>query len=358
MVIVHVIESGGGSAEFMYYLTKYISQHKHIIIYSERTFELHIPEIKDHFGPHVTFYQWNHVQREINLRNDLRALKSLKRLFQHLTFDVVHLHSSKAGFLGRVACYLSGINRVIYTPNGLPFVRTDISSTKVRLFEALEKFAANLVGQIISCSKSEADALKQRGIPSSYIFNGTEIKDPFYPRFTSGKEKFRIVTTGRATIQKNPALFNKIAQAFETKPDIEFLWIGTGELNNAFSAKNIRVTGWLPRVEVLTHLEEADLYLSTASWEGLSFSVLEAMNQGKPLLLTRCIGNLDAVQYGENGFTFGTAEEAVEKIMWFVSHRELLGQMGNCSHQMCKKLFSAPAMAADYERVYAEVSSK
>lgn len=356
MTIVHVIESGGGSAEFMYYLTKYIPDHKHIIIYGDRTFALHIPEVKELFGDNVEFHPWLHVQREVSMKKDIKALNYLRSLLLQLNFDVIHLHSSKAGFLGRLTCFLNGFKNVIYTPQGLPFARTDISASKVKFFIALEKFASKLNGHIISCSRSEAEALRNKGIPSSYIYNGTETTEKGGEAILQPpKQKFTIATSGRATIQKNPILFNTIAKLFEDDEKFEFVWVGTGELDFYLNAKNIRVTGWLPPEEVKRQVSLSDVYISTSSWEGLSFSVLEAMSLGKPLLLSNCIGNVDAVQEDYNGFTFADAEEAAEKIKRFFLNREFLQWMGENSRQLCLQQFEASGMAAQYEEAYHKV---
>lgn len=40
-------------------------------------------------------------------------------------------------------------------------------------------------------------------------------------------KKYTVCTMGKVVPQKNPELFNEIAEAF---PDIDFLWIGEGEL--------------------------------------------------------------------------------------------------------------------------------
>ena len=58
----------------------------------------------------------------------------------------------------------------------------------------------------------------------------------------------KICTVGRIGFQKNPKLFNEIAQEF---PDLQFTWIGDGELRNELTSKNINITGWLERKEVL-----------------------------------------------------------------------------------------------------------
>ena len=53
--------------------------------------------------------------------------------------------------------------------------------------------------------------------------------------------QYTVYTLGRVTYQKNPEMFNEIAKRL---PDIRFVWIGAGELEDKLTAPNIFVTGW------------------------------------------------------------------------------------------------------------------
>ncbi len=353
MTITHIIESGGGSADFVLYLVKYLPQHHHHIIYGERAF-VRINEVKQTYT-NVTFYQWKNVQREIGLLKDIKATISLLGLIKKIECDAIHLHSSKAGFLGRFVCFFLGKKNVIYTPNGLPFIRKDISPLKVKVFLFLERAANWLCGRVVSCSKSEAEEQIKKGIKSTYINNGTEIFDYTSKKEFDKKGKFTIATTGRATIQKNPFLFTEIAKYFENDPNYQFLWIGGGELEYVLTSKNIKISGWVDKSIVMEQLSQADLYISTASWEGLPFAVLEAMNLNKPLLLTNCVGNCDLVINDYNGFIFNTAGEAIEKIVFLNNKRELLKEYAKNSHSLMEKDFSVESMAKQYGNEYGKL---
>lgn len=349
MKITHIIESTGGSADFVLYLAKYIPEFQHNIIYGDRTFSVfggRFEKLKEEY-PNVNFIYWRHVQREIDIVKDIKASLSLFSLLKNLESDAVHLHSSKAGFIGRIVCFFLGYKNVIYTPNGLSFLRRDVSFFKVKTYILFERLANILNGRVVSCCKSEADELIRIGISSSFINNGTVIFDnePKLP----GKE-FIVATIGRITIQKNPSLFNEIAIAFVNVPSVRFLWIGGGELNHVLTSKNITITGWMERDLVLKKLADVDVYLSTALWEGLPFSVIEAMNFNKPLLLNKCTGNIDLVN--ENGYLFEESEDAIDKIFRLIDDSEMRIELGKNSHIMAEKYFNVKNMAKLYEEEY------
>ena len=354
MKIVHIIESGGGSADFVLYLVKYLPQHHHIIIYGERTFGNRINDVKLSYS-NATFFQWKHVQREISLTKDIKATRSLFQLLRKMDYDLVHVHSSKAGFLGRFVCYFFGRKKVIYTPNGLPFIRTDISPLKVKIYIFLEKTANWLCGKIICCSKSEANELIKKGINCSFINNGTEIDEYLQDGTDYLDTNFTIATVGRATIQKNPFLFNEIAQKFESDPRYKFVWIGGGELEHVLTAKNIKITGWLNKDSVNKELVDANLYISTASWEGLSFAVLEAMNLNKALLLSNCVGNVDLVVNNQNGFIYNNIQEAIDGIKTMNNNLKMIEEFGMNSGMLAAKEFNVKFMANQYEIEYEKI---
>ena len=112
------------------------------------------------------------------------------------------------------------------------------------------------------------------------------------------------------------------------------------------------ITGWLTPEEVQEKLKNIDIYLSTAQWEGLPYAVLEAMNQGKPLLLTDCIGNCNLVREGINGALYTSAEEAAEKLRQWMRSPECLAAMGKASKKILTEEFSLETMKSAYRDLY------
>ncbi|MDO1445150.1 glycosyltransferase [Rhodocytophaga aerolata] len=353
MLIVHVAEAfGGGIVDFVLSLTSQLKDHKHIIIYAQR--EIPIDVLKKRFDSgNVQFIEWKYAQREIKLLSDIKATYYLYSLLKNIKYDVIHLHSSKSGFLGRVAARFLNKRKVIYTPNGAPFVRTDISLFKKFFFVFLEKIADMLAGTVICCSRSEAEAYYQNNIKCSYINNGVAINP--YPKNYTVNSTFKIVTAGRITYQKNPCLFNAIADHFSHQPDVEFIWIGEGELDYLLTAKNIRITGWLSKQQVEEEILKANVYLSTALWEGLPFAVLQAMNLGKPLLLSKCIGNIDLVKHGYNGHIYQSIDEASSFINYYIANRDFLQEASLNSYNYLLDNYNIQDMAKAYLNKYESV---
>jgi len=358
--IIHVAEAfGGGIIEFILQIVKYQPEYKHVIIHGKRVED--VEAIKRQFPENTEFIEWTAAQREVNLVADWKAFWALRFIVNNLRkqhqIQAVHLHSSKAGFLGRFA--LKGTvptQKLIYTPNGLAFARRDVSNLKRFFFWFLEYIAALYSGRVIACGASEAAYMKKKGIQADFINNGTAFCPEDYPvakKLKNKPEEKVVLTVGRASIQKNPALFNAIARCFEAEKHIRFIWVGDGELAGELTASNIELTGWLTKEEVISYLKQADVYLSTSLWEGLPFAVLEAMMCSKPLVLHRCVGNEDLVKENINGFLFDTAEEAVEKLRVLLNApSQVLHDMGKASRSLCEENFNAQKMAEIYRRAY------
>lgn len=354
MQIVHVTEClAGGVLTFLLNLTQALDTEQHVIIFSRRD---NTPDhVETLFGNHVKLVPWKYAGREIRAKQDFLALMELMKLLrQYPDANVVQLHSSKAGFLGRLACRLLGrTKKVFYLPHGLSFAREDVSMRKKKLYTYLEKVGNTFCGDVIACSNSERDLLVKTGIHNVHVINnGIRVADR-QPEYRSFLYPLVIGTTGRLTYQKNPALLNEIAKAFRSDKRVRFLWIGDGELRNAIEpADNIEVTGWLTPQEVQKQLKGIDLYISTALWEGLPYAVLEAMNLGKPLLLSDCVGNIDLVKIGMNGYCYHTCEEGIKRIRAFIDNFEEISRMGEFSYQYLAKSFSVLQMKKKYLYLY------
>jgi glycosyltransferase involved in cell wall biosynthesis len=361
MTIVHVVEPfAAGVSVFVKYLTETMPDDLHIIIHGERKQVMSAANVKKTFSsPRVRFIKWHSAQRSIHPVKDFLALselyKILKRLKEKDLIDGVHLHSSKSGLLGRIACRMLGIKNVFYTPNGAPFLSGKTAFSKY-FYRQIEKLGNRFGGKVICCSSSELNAYLGLGIEATYISNGIAV-DEKIPGMMAHKEKFRIVTTGRIIEQKNPYLFNTIARYFEEFRQFEFVWAGDGEMKKALTAKNITVTGWLGEKDVKKLVTDSDFYLSTALYEGLSFGVLEALTLHKPVLLSRCTGNMDVVKNGINGDLFGTETEAIVKILQYYNNRDMLHVMGEFSKSICETEFNVKRNFSSYRELYANIDN-
>jgi glycosyltransferase involved in cell wall biosynthesis len=350
MTVVHVLEpfvSGVRSAVIS--ITEQLPEIKHVVVHGSRALVDTVENVRSQFPRQTEFVEWKSAGREISLPRDLKALTELIAILRPYakTDAVIHLHSSKAGFLGRAACALAGIPRTIYTPHCASFLRADIGAFKRRFFRFLERVGGAFGGKVVGCCKSEALLYSSLGRGASWVSNGVRIsppaKDP-QPRLVS--------FSGLISAQKDPALFNSLALALEDQP---FCWIGDGPLRDKLSAHNISVTGWADSATVNRWLDKTQLYLSASAWEGLPIGALEAMNRSCALLLRDVPGNRDLVVPGENGYLFEDKEEGIARLRAMLEDPEKTAAMGKKSRELAEREYSAEKMGAGYRKIYAAV---
>jgi glycosyltransferase involved in cell wall biosynthesis len=357
MRIVHIVEPfASGIATFVRSLVNGMPEDRHIIVHGEREQVISSDEvILDFPQQNVQFIRWPSAQRDIRPIKDWRAFLELRTILRRLKaegpIDAVHLHSSKSGFLGRLACRMVGIRGVVYTPNGAPFLGGSMLARF--FFKQLERLAAAMGGKVVCCSPSECGVYREIGIDAVCINNGVSVRRRVRKAIWLKKPSFRVVTCGRVVGQKNPRLFNAIASYFQEFEGFEFLWIGDGPDRALLQSRNITVTGWLSIRETERLLSTGDIYISTSNFEGMPFAVLEALVLKKPVLLKDCVGNKDIVLKGINGDLFEGAEDAILSILRYYNNREMLPIMGEHSKHHCMREFDVQQTSAAYRQLYA-----
>lgn len=356
MKVVHVVEPfSSGIVTFIINITRELSEHEHLVIHGKRTTEDDITSVRKRFDSDVSFKLWKYANKSVHPVNDFLALIQLYKMLKNIEFDVLHLHSSKAGFLGKMVAWLLGAENVVYTPNAAPFIRTDITEFQRRVFIHLEKFSANLIGKVVSCGRSEAEVYQKVGIRTDHINNGITISP-----FPVNLIRFPLVIGCGAIItrQKNPKMFSEIATAFARDPRLEFRWIGDGSLRAEVNEEAVKISCWLDSAPAQREISSIDIYVSTAQWEGQPFAVLEAMNMGKCLVLSDCHGNRDLVEEGRNGFLFKTPDEAIRHISYLMDNPDLIRTMGIESYLMARERHNIEDTARQYLQVYEELAQR
>jgi glycosyltransferase involved in cell wall biosynthesis len=283
-----------------------------------------------------------------DLRQDFRAVFSIWRLVRRLNPTIVHLHSSKAGVVGRLAGALAGCRqRLFYTPHGYAFLRQDVSIIKRKLFLLFERIATLAGGSIIACSLSEAEMARQRVFAQRVQLVENAVSPKVSKIISSGDRRLRVVTVGRISPQKAPQRFRAVAERF-SPCDADFVWIGDGELKSELMmtapGRSVSITGWIGREDVQEALLAADVFLLLSRWEGLPLSLIEAQLIGLPCIVSDIDGCREVVIDGVTGFICRSDEEVVSALQLLVDDPILRVKMGQAARQYSTKRFSLDDM--------------
>lgn len=297
-----------------------IEQYDIYLIYSDLRADDRFYEEKVKLEKKAKLILCNDMQRSLG-KNDLAAYKKLVKLFREIKPDIVHCHSSKAGIVGRMAAKKCRVPLIVYTPNAYAFQEPNISSMKKQIYIFAERFLSRYATDItINVSKGEMALAQKYHLDQkskfTLIYNGIpqiELPDKSLLREEIGfnQDTYYVGVTARCAKQKDPFTFLKIAEkVVSARQNIEFVYIGDGELYDKMCQwiqerrleDKIHMLGF--RSDAARIVGALDLYLSTALYEGLPYSMIEAMRAGVPIIATDVVGNNELVIDGENGFLF------------------------------------------------------
>jgi len=296
------------------------------------------------------------LKREISL---LDIIVLIKLFFFQIKYkpDVIHLHSSKVGILGRLAF---SKKKTIYTVHGFDSIR--IANRKFLFIEKILKYK---VAAIVGVSKYDLHYLQEEGIikKSSYIYNGIEDKlnstksefdNDVMTKIKDVKKQFHhiVLCIARDDKQKKIDLFFDIASKF-TK--VAFIWIGNEHKYDLVS-NNVFLFGLVPSAS--QYLRYADLFILPSNYEGLPMSIIEALSFRIPVVASN-VGGISELLNGSNGFVVeNDANEFAKKIEMILSNKSLLLSMGENARSTYLQLFTVDKMAKEYQNLYNQMYSR
>lgn len=311
---------------------------------------------KEYFDSRINLIEVKNFERSINPKKDVRAFGEIRRIAKEIDPDVIHLHSSKAGVLGRFAFNGKKIP-LFYTPHGYSFLMQNSSVQKRMIYRMIESICGKRSCTTISCSLGEHIESEKLTHKAVYVNNGINIQELKKLIIEFGEVKkhpFTVFTLGRICYQKNPVLFNKIALEM---PDIQFLWIGDGELREELTAPNIKITGWAERKMALKYSLKGDAFILTSLWEGLPISLLEAMYMKKPCVVSNVIGNRDVIRTEKNGFVCDKVDDYVQAIRKITNGN--VSYLVNNAYEDILSSYNTKIMAEQYDCIYsAEIEKR
>lgn len=238
---------------------------------------------------------------------DLNSLKLLYEIIKKERPNIIHTNGKCGLFYGLLMkCFFSDIKfvhtyRGFYLPSGF----------KKSFHRLVESIYSNVVDECICVSKSELEKVKQNLFfnPNLQVIpNGVDIVKCELSEVIKGnvnRYDLNITSLSRVCEQKNIVC---MLQAFELcYKDGMALHIFGGGMSSDHAYKNI-VINELSKLNCRKHvylyddvfnasgmLNNFDLYLSTALFEGLPTGVIEAGLSKLPVVATPCVGNIDLI---------------------------------------------------------------
>lgn len=312
--------------------------------------------------------------REISLFNDIEAFRELNRYIKTSKPDIIHIHSSKAGVIGRGAAYLNNIP-CIYNPHGWSF-SMDICEGKKKVYSFIERICAYMTRKIVLISDFEKNlALQYKIAPiekMEVIYNGIDIDKFVETRCINNysnlhgipEDSYIVGMVGRITLAKNYKLFIEIANKLVDEiANCFFIIVGDGELREEITdlimqkglAEKILITGWTDEVD--KYISIFDVALLTSSWEGFGLVLLEYMARGKPIVASNVGGIPSAVENGFNGILAecNNVDSFIKAILKLKNNSELRDRFVENGYIILNNKFNIKNVVSEHEKIYQEI---
>jgi glycosyltransferase involved in cell wall biosynthesis len=314
--------------------------------------------------------------REIAPWSDFITAVKLYRLMRRERPQIVHTHTAKAGFVGRIAARFAGVPVVLHTFHGHVF-HGYFSPVKTRLFLLMEQLGARLSTRIITISPRLREEIAAYGVTNAaniaVIPLGFDL-DPFarQPRGTGDFRRSIGVTAeanlvgavGRLVPIKNiPLLLQATSIARRQDPQFHLVIVGDGELRQELGAQaealgladTITFAGW--RRDLPNVYADLDVVVISSDNEGTPASLIEAMATGCPVVATKVGGVPDLITDGVTGLLVppGDPMALADTLLALFREPEQTRQMAERAQRQVLERHQASRLVADVDRLYREL---
>lgn len=310
--------------------------------------------------------------RRIHPLYDIIAVFKIFSIIKRERCTIVHTHSSKPGFSGRIAAKLAGVPIVIHSIHGFPF--HDFMPRPIEMFFiVIEKLLSKLSDCLITVSKLNMKKAIMLRISEEEkfvnIYSGICFK-----KFTKRNDKHRIKKKfnipvkspvigmiGRLSEQKAPEyLLYAAPQILTQHPESIFLIVGDGEKKHSLIqlSKKLNIDDHVKflgnRDDIPDILSMMDVFVLPSLWEGLGRSLTEAMYFGIPVVATQVEGVPELVEHGRTGYLIQPrdCEALSEYVVQLLDDKTLRKRMGQLGKQKVTEDFSADRMVAQIDQLY------
>lgn len=314
------------------------------------------------------------IIRNISVFKDLSAIINTYKILKKEKPHIIHAHSAKGGVIGRIAGFLLGIN-VLYTPQAFSYLSTN-NKIKRNAFLFIEKLLKLKNNYILASSLSEKTrAINEVGYKEENVilFNNSINLINCSKKTTIEKtwpDEY-ICTVGRPSYQKNIELM--ILVLYETRKSINIHLVIMGVGHHSDKLENVKklikelnigesvtLLDWTDRENIFSIIKNSKLYISTARYEGLPYSVIEALALSKSCVVSDCDGNRDLIQNDYNGYVIKNENvtEYAEKINSILMNEKLSSEFSKNALNSFNENYNIKNNISNLEDIYDEYSIK
>jgi glycosyltransferase involved in cell wall biosynthesis len=298
--------------------------------------------------------------------NDYRLPLRLARLIRKNACDVIHTHNWAVFLEGGLAGILAGTPVLLHTVHGPypDYPPTPGSRLKIALRHLIERRLARRFRHIVTVSDAIRGYVgKDIRIPDDRlvtVHNGIpDTGGGYAPR--PERTSVTFMTVGRLASIKNHAMMLRAFQELaKTQPQVRLVIVGDGPERQAIESyvrqhrldDKVTLPGF--RDDIDTLLREADVFLLTSRYEGISIALLEAMRAGLPAIGTAVGGIPETILDGKTGLLVAPDDDTalVRAMTALAGSKTGRDEMGKQGYDYFMLEFSLATMLARYQQLY------
>jgi glycosyltransferase involved in cell wall biosynthesis len=315
------------------------------------------------------------IWRNHNPIRDIVGLIRLVHFLRNAPYLIVHTHTSKGGFIGRLGAKLANVPIIVHTVHGFAFHEFSNAVT-LKFYSSLERLAAHWCDRIITVSNFHREWALRLGIssPEKIVAIPNGISPEYLKPSRSRVEMQRelglnpddkiIVTLGRLFPQKGlEYLIRALPKVIEQIGTVTLIIVGEGPLRASLErltqslgiTTHVKFLGF--RKDIANILNLADVVALPSLWEGLSIALLEAMAMAKPIVTTDIGSNREVIEHGKTGLLVPPADPGslAEGIVFLISNPSISAQLGTAAREAFEARFTEERMLRDTWQVYYEL---
>jgi len=275
--------------------------------------------------------------------------------------DVVHLHSTFAGFMMRpLLAAWHPMARIVYCAHGWAFDR-DAGALQTALACHCERVLSRWCDRVLCVSQHELARARELGIEAGrlqLVRSGINAQPPAQREQTPYRPwppgVLRVLFVGRLDRQKGvdilyAAMSRLGARGFAVVVGSR---VAGGDCSACAAPANVLHVGWRSRDEIEALYASADVLVVPSRWEALGLVALEAMRAGLPVVASRVGGLPEVVEDRRTGRVIEPENPGLLAEVLSGLDEPALRRMGACARERFLQRFQVERLIDELDQAY------
>ena len=309
--------------------------------------------------------------RDVSIYRDIKSFIFLYKLFNKEAFTIIHTHSSKAGFLARVAAKINNTPIIIHTVHGFAF-NDFMNVFKKNFYIYVEKILAKWTNVLVTVSNLNKKKIIDLNIANESklknIYSGIDLKlftdkknNELRKELNLKSRHILLGSVGRLSFQKDPiTMINAFDIVVKRFSNAHLVLVGDGELRNDIIDRidqlklndRIHLTGNKNSPWKIYH--SLDLFIMSSIYEGLGRSITEALSCGVPVVCTSVEGVPEIVRDNKTGILVPPKDviALADGVIKSLNNMEAAKKMARKGRKFVNDNFDVNKMVRDIDALY------